>query len=193
MLLQTMMMFLMLLQTQAASSQYRGFPYGEPCNVLKCEALVWKLNWTSVVKTTHQMKACFKVSRTSCKDTSKYNCCKEFSNFIPKIDLSTNPACAGKISSVTVNGKKLAKVEVSTFRNQVTKRSFSEVRLWDVNLTGATAPGATVCLTVSAPCNDLEFFCKDVDDGKCKYSILNARNGHTCCPTCSFAQPLLHG
>jgi hypothetical protein len=186
MLYKTFLLLFALQVANAASSQYRGFPYGEPCNVLQCQALPWKLKWSSVKTTGNQMTACFKLTKVPCKDTSKYNCCNVFGNYIPKIDLSTNPACNGKIAYATVNGVKLKKVEVATFRNQVTKKPFSEIRLWNVNLNAKTAPTATICVTANAPCNKLSYFCTDPADGKCKYAILNINTGHTCCPTCAF-------
>jgi hypothetical protein len=187
MMLQSIIPLMLLVTTHAASSSYRGFPYGEPCYVLDCDALAWKLQWSKVEHVDGNMVACFTISPKACRDESKYNCCKVFSNNIPKIDLSTNPSCRDKIITTTVNGVKLKKVEVPTFRNQVTKTPFSEVRLWDVNLDKSTAPGARVCLTVKPPCDDLESFCTDMSDGKCKYSVLNVNDGHTCCPTCDFS------
>lgn len=158
-----------------------GFPHGR-CYEPSCEASPFDLTWTSQTNKGGDVIACFKVSSKPCIEGTntkkKYGCCSTFSRVLYKIVLASRRACTHSVKAVFVNGnKKGGGVYFDNYEGQ------SELRITNLNINGAKAPGTTVCLQLAKPCNSIADFCIEQRSQLCKFSIFDA-GGHQCCPTC---------
>jgi hypothetical protein len=116
-------------------------------------------------------ETCFKITRKSCEDPTKYDCCKLFDKFLNKVVIKTTQDCEKKIKSVYVDQKKKGG---GIYFDKYGDNEY-EYRITSLNLNNLNS--TIICVESLSPCESLLKLCPDG-----RFAIFDPFT-HTCCPT----------